>query len=130
MRKIFFIFFMSIVLGSVLYSQIVEQYGTIRGRVVDAKAGNPLPNVNVFLANTTMGCATDANGWYLITQIPNGRYELVASRVGYEVESVPLHIQKLESTFQNLKLKPTIIEGEKVTVTGKKLKKQTIFYCC
>ncbi|RKY52963.1 MAG: hypothetical protein DRP92_04535, partial [Candidatus Neomarinimicrobiota bacterium] len=48
--------------------------GKIRGRVVDAQTGEPLPWVNVMLEGTSLGAATDANGVYVILNVPPGEY--------------------------------------------------------
>ena len=53
---------------------------TIYGRVTDRSTGEAVEFVNVFLANTTRGASTEQSGRYIITGIPPGSYELVASR--------------------------------------------------
>jgi len=128
MRNKFIIF---LALGSLvpaLFSQIIDNKAGIRGRVVDLQTGKPLSMVNVFLSNTTKGCATDENGRYFIRRIPLGRYELVASRVGYEVKSIHINIKNSENTVQNMKLIQTILEGERVTIKAKKLKHQKQYF--
>ncbi len=56
---------------------------TVSGRIVDEKTSQPLRNVNVFLAHTMMGSATDDDGYFEIESVPLGTYELVVSHVGY-----------------------------------------------
>ena len=41
-----------------------QTFQSITGIVTDAKTGYPVENVNVFLAFTMMGAATDKDGYY------------------------------------------------------------------
>lgn len=59
------------------------QTGTLRGTVVDATTQQPLPGVNVALADTSRGTATDAQGRFEITGLAPGTYALRATFVGY-----------------------------------------------
>jgi hypothetical protein len=65
----------------------IEPRATISGSVLDDSTSVPLENVDVFIANTTLGCSTDQNGRFEIKNIPPGSYQVVASRVGYTVWS-------------------------------------------
>jgi len=67
-----------------LFAQTQPQY-PISGTVLDADTGKPLPHANVFLANTMKGSVTDSTGRFLIRGVPVGTFEIVVSRVGYEV---------------------------------------------
>ncbi|MCX8492335.1 MAG: carboxypeptidase-like regulatory domain-containing protein [Cyclobacteriaceae bacterium] len=51
---------------------------SINGKVIDATTKDPLPFVNVFLANTTTGTSSLADGTFLIEGIVIGKYDLVA----------------------------------------------------
>jgi len=57
----------------------------ISGSVLDADTGKPLPHANVFLANTMKGSVTDTTGRFLIRGVPIRTFEIVVSRVGYEL---------------------------------------------
>lgn len=79
MKKSFLFFLLTLsifLLNSVLFSQSKSHF-KITGQVIDASNGNPLNFANVFLANTTLGDATDELGNYIITEIPPGSYELL-----------------------------------------------------
>jgi hypothetical protein len=65
---------------------------TISGQVKETAGGKPLPNVNVFLANTTLGAATDKDGFYAIKHVPLGTHELIASHIGYQVAKRTLRL--------------------------------------
>ncbi|MFZ5519019.1 MAG: TonB-dependent receptor [Candidatus Zhuqueibacterota bacterium] len=58
--------------------------GKISGIVRDAQSGELLPGVNILIEGTTMGAAADMNGYYVILNIPPGKYTVTASMIGYE----------------------------------------------
>jgi hypothetical protein len=57
---------------------------TISGTVTDAKTGNPLEYVSVFLAGTTNGTVTKQDGSFSLTVSSGGSVELVATHLGYQ----------------------------------------------
>lgn len=57
--------------------------GKIAGRVTDQTSGEPLPFVNVIITGTSLGAATDMDGYYSIINVPPGTYEVKASAIGY-----------------------------------------------
>ena len=40
--------------------------GKIKGKVIDAETGDALPGVNVIIAESSMGSATDIDGFFII----------------------------------------------------------------
>lgn len=58
--------------------------GKIAGRVVDKDTREALAGVNVVIVGTTMGAATDMNGYFFILQVPPGTYSVRATMMGYE----------------------------------------------
>lgn len=62
--------------------------GKIAGRVVDATTKEPLVGVNVVVEETTLGAATDLDGYYVILNVPPGVYNLKASAIGFRTARV------------------------------------------
>ncbi|MCU7498930.1 MAG: TonB-dependent receptor [Bacteroidota bacterium] len=62
--------------------------GKIAGRVVDAATREPLPFVNIVVVGTSMGAATDMDGYYSILNLAPGTYSLKASAIGYNSTTV------------------------------------------
>ncbi len=58
--------------------------GKVVGRVVDGGTGEGLIGANILIENTTVGSASDDQGYYLILNIPPGKYTLRSSMMGYE----------------------------------------------
>ncbi|UCE07936.1 MAG: carboxypeptidase-like regulatory domain-containing protein, partial [bacterium] len=78
----------------------------------------PLFNVNVFLANTTRGDATDKDGIYLIENIPPGAYDLVFSMMGYNLEIVQVQFIAPKVVKYNRKLQPRVLKGKEIQVVA------------
>ncbi len=89
----------------------------IDGQIVDKETGNPLIGVNVFFSKTSIGSTTDNNGFYAITNISNGRYELVVSMIGYTMVKKSLNIFTSEKIKLDIELTPTAIKMKEVLVT-------------
>lgn len=98
------------------------QTGKITGKILDQETGNPLPGVNVLLENTPMGAATDADGKFVILDIPPGLYIVKLSFIGYAtitIENVR-STTDLTTNLYTINMAPEAIEGETITVTAEK----------
>ncbi len=95
--------------------------GKISGRVTDAKTGEPLPGVNVFLEGTTRGAASDVDGYYYIINVNPGTYTLKATFVGYADHVVKEVIVQSDLTTEvNIKMRPEVMTTEEVVVVAEK----------
>jgi hypothetical protein len=64
----------------------------LSGTVRDSLTRQPLPFASVFLANTTYGTTTDAQGHYRLAGVPSGAYALTASYLGYALRQQPIAV--------------------------------------
>lgn len=108
-----------------LYTSLTVSAGTtgkIKGRVIDAETGDPLPGANVFLEGTMMGAASDFEGHYVILNVKPGNYTLRATMMGYtpfRVENVRVNVDL--TTEINFNLSSTVIQsGETVTIVAER----------
>lgn len=92
----------------------------VAGSVVDADSGLPLPNVNVFLAGTTRGTATNRRGLFHIDGISPGHYRLYASRVGYKPAARDTLLHAEETTTVVLELEPTVLKLAEVHASSER----------
>ena len=85
-RKILFLFSISFAFDFlfVLGVQAQQVSPVISGIIKDAGTLKPIPDVNVYIAGSTIGCSTDKNGYYEIQELFPGSYRLVVSCIGYK----------------------------------------------
>ena len=86
----------------------------LTGQVRDALSQRPLPYASVFLANTTYGTTTDSTGHFVLTGVPGGQYEFMASYLGYELYRQTLDLQ--QSTTLAALLQPGAAQLTEVVV--------------
>lgn len=95
--------------------------GKIAGTINDSDTGEPLVGVNVLVEGTSLGAATDLNGYFVILNIPPGLYRLKASMIGYasyQVTNIRVNID-LTATV-NFTMKPEVLMGEEVQVVAER----------
>ena len=90
----------------------------MNGFVRDAGDGEPLAYCNVYLDKTEYGSATNDNGYFYIGHVPQGKYELVASFVGYKDGKRTLVVGTNQAVNVNIELSPGAIEQKEVKVTA------------
>lgn len=97
------------------------QKGKITGIITDANTGEPLPGVNVVINGTTMGTATDIDGYYVILNLLPESYTLRVSFVGYNVIMIEdVRVDVGLTTEVNVQLKEQVIEGEEVVIRAER----------
>jgi hypothetical protein len=78
-----------IVLLAIGYSSFAQK-GAIRGQIIDNVTEQPLEGVTViFLADSTIGTTSNAEGLYRLENLPIGRVSLSFSFIGYETITLP-----------------------------------------
>ncbi|MFZ1280756.1 MAG: TonB-dependent receptor [Ignavibacteriaceae bacterium] len=71
-----------------LIGSTFAQSGKISGKVIDGNTGEALPFVNVLVEGTTQGAASDIEGYFAIIGLRPGIYNVKASAIGYNSQTV------------------------------------------
>lgn len=107
-----------IFISSVLFAGTT---GKISGVVKDKETGEPLPGANVQIEGTTLGGATNAEGWYFILNVPIGTYEVRTSIIGYKAISMIGVVVTIDhTTTLDFAMEQTVIPGEEVTIIAER----------
>jgi hypothetical protein len=90
------------------------------GTVTDAETGAPLASVNVFIATSTRGTTTDADGRFRLPGVALGAQRLYVSRVGYEPYAENLNLREARPYVFDVALLPSTTELPEVVVEAER----------
>ncbi len=103
------------VLSTITYGQGI----TLRGRVISAEDGTPLPGVNVAVKGTSRGTTSDGSGNYQL-EVPNGQATLVFSFIGF----VRQEVVPGSRTTVNVELSSDATQLEEYVITALGVKRE------
>ncbi len=89
--------------------------GTVKGVVSDSETKDPLAGVNVTVMGTTLGAATDQEGFFVIENVPEGDATLVFSYIGYAKLERVVNVGA-DVVVLDIALKPTVFAGQTILV--------------
>ena len=104
---------------------MAQDDNSIKGFVYEESTGEPMMFTNVYLKGTTFGGATNENGYFNINRIPDGRYTLLITSVGYDTISETFNLSKGQSISRKYYMKETSQKLETVTITADKIEART-----
>jgi hypothetical protein len=109
-----YVFLVAICVG---FGQTLFGQAFLEGKLVDGITKKPLPFVNVYINNTTVGTTSHLGGEYSLP-IPLGESEVIFSFVGYQSHKVKVLVPVAGPVQLDVKLFPSKQELEKVTIKG------------
>lgn len=97
-----------------------QNTGQVSGSVYCTDSRLPLIAVNVYLKNTVIGTSTNEDGYYIIENVPSGKYEIIVDIIGYSKPNMKIiEIKQSENINLNFHLHPEVISyNDDVTVTA------------
>ncbi|QCK15931.1 TonB-dependent receptor [Mangrovivirga cuniculi] len=103
---------------------IAQDNGRVQVKVVD-EFGLPMPGATVLLEGPIKkGNITDASGDLIMQALPEGKYQLTLTYIGYESIKEDISIESGETTTLTYALFPSITVGDEVVVIGDRLRGQ------
>ncbi|WP_035668641.1 TonB-dependent receptor [Flavobacterium sp. 83] len=108
MRK----FIIALFLG---FSAMLQAQNTLSG-IVTGKNNQPIKGVSVYASELHKGTATDENGKYVFTNLPNGNLKLTFTFVGYGTQNKTINSLQKENTLHVI-LEETIFQMDEVIVS-------------
>lgn len=103
-----------LVMGATL---VQAQSGTyhISGIITDSSDKQPLPFASIQISNSSMGAQSGKDGSFRISGLPEGKYTLVISYLGFETLVLPVTIRD-QNVSLHLYMKPSALSLKQVTV--------------
>ncbi|MFK5974393.1 MAG: TonB-dependent receptor [Flavobacteriaceae bacterium] len=97
-------------------NSVYAQQSQIKGIV--SSEGLPIPFANVYLEGTILGAASDADGSFLLSNIPPGSYRLRATVIGYLSYTTKISLKAEETKTVAIQLVAASEQLEETVVTG------------
>jgi len=102
-----------------IFSQTLFGQNTLQITVRSEDERQPLAGANVYFDSLQIGASTDAHGLAEINNIPNGRYTLIVSYVGYRTKKFPLKfVGKKVKRHLAVFLEPAPFKSAQIVVTS------------
>ena len=114
MSKLKIIF--SFALATLLCYANAQQSGIIKGRILDAD-NLSMPGAALVIESINKGAITDNYGYFTITGIPEGTYELKVSYIGFNPDKKQVSVESGKTSVADFSLKAGI-ELSEVVVSG------------
>lgn len=126
MRNFYFLKLFSVLfLLSFCSIGVMAQDNSVKGFVYEESTGEPVMFSNVYLKGTTYGGSTNENGYFNITRIPDGKYTLLITCVGYDTIADQISLANGQVLNKKYNLSETSLKLETVTVTADKIEART-----
>jgi iron complex outermembrane receptor protein len=86
--------------------------------VYDDNTGIGLPGANIRLEEMNRGTSSADSGKFLFNDIPNGRYTVSVSYIGYKLKKISVLVSDAGEMFIPINLVPQILKGQTIEVTS------------
>ena len=114
------------IISIILFFFILKATGqnvTITGTIKDSVTGEGLPYASIIFKNTTIGTASDENGYFSFSA-PVGKKILEISYLGYDTQEIEVNPEKTKQL--NISLVPSGINLNEVVIKPTKEKYKSI----
>ena len=118
-----------------ILSLTASAQGIVKGVVFDESNGESVPFANVTLVqgdsdaagaakSNLLGCATDINGFFLLSKVPAGTNTLRIRFVGYDDHTETITVQDRKTLNRTIHLKPSSKMLEAVEITDSRIEER------
>lgn len=98
---------------------LMSAEGTLLGKVIDYATGEPLVGAEVTVLGTQARKLSDANGEFVLDELPPGRHLVATEFLGYQARTDSVTVFSQETVDIELRLSTEAIELEGLTVTSR-----------
>lgn len=95
-----------------------QNSGSVRGRVVHASAERPVSGAQVFVPGTGRGGLTNAEGFFVISNVPTGAQRVRVENIGFGAQEKPVNVTAGQSVTVNFAMSESAIGLDELVVTG------------
>jgi outer membrane receptor protein involved in Fe transport len=105
---------------SIYQPAMAHSFGSISGKLVDAKSGNEISFANIVVEKSLIGTTSDLHGIFHLNDIEAGNYTLAVSHLGYKTEQLKVKITANKTTQLLIRMHPAAFDMEDLTITARR----------
>jgi len=105
--------------------KLLAQSGTVRGFVYEEESGEPAMFSNIILEGTKIGGVTDVNGFFNLSKVPVGKYNLVVTYIGFDSSIIPVEVVANKIVNKKFYLKESSIQLNTVQLSAERQEAKT-----
>ncbi len=95
-----------------------ETGASISGFIIESDNGEPVPFINILIEGTKIGTITDAGGHYSLTNLPEGKQNLIVTGMGYAVTRIELEVRSGQILERNIEVQYQGINLDEIVITS------------
>lgn len=125
MRNNYVFFVVALIFMFFGHSYLNAQQGIVRGFVYEEETGEPAIFCNIILEGTTYGASSDVNGYFIISKIDAGNYNLVVTYLGFNTISEQIKIKSDDILDKKFFLDKSSVRLETITISAERAAART-----
>ncbi|TVR19441.1 MAG: TonB-dependent receptor [Balneolaceae bacterium] len=106
--------------------ELPSNTGTLSGQVQDASNNEPLIGTTIYISELERGDVVDADGYFEITGIPEGRYTIRITSVGYQTKTQRINIVADQELELALSMEQDRLLLDEIVVTGYSIRQRSL----
>lgn len=95
-----------------------DDVGQVTGQVTAGDTGQPLSSSSVSIPGTGLGMLTNAEGRYLLQNVPAGTHQVEVTSLGYSTATVEITVTAGQTTVSDITLALDPLSLDEIVVTG------------
>ena len=95
-----------------------QQSGTVTGQVTDARSGQPISAIQLFISELSIGALAQQNGRYVLLNVPVGTHMVTAQRIGFGTLTREVTVRAGDATVVDFQLSEEALGLDEIVVTG------------
>ncbi len=121
------LFILPVVLLSAIFTFAQNLSQTVKGTITDKISEKPLAGASVSVEGGSLSSTTDANGIFVLKDVPVGRIKINISFVGYQATSLPeILVTAGKEVVLDIAMEQNVSSLDEVVVRGSKTKKGNV----
>ena len=120
MRRYFLFQFLLVASIVLIAGKAYPQSATLRGTIMDKSEGRPLGFATIRLEGTEIGAVANAEGFFALSNIPSGNYQVVVELLGYTTVREPITLAPGDLLYRRFFTEPEAIELQRVDISAER----------